>query len=108
MSQDLLKKLVSDSETYKSKITKTTAGGKAGTDSNVLQQSKKIRKEDKQKPAEKRVLGDKFKSIVKKMKVSTDKNLILEKNLKYLQTMKKKTKVSPNVAKYLMERLNTK
>jgi len=110
MSQELLKKMMLDSETYTARYKRDlqSQGAKAGK--GVAKASKKIQKAPKQKKAQagNKMIGDKFKSIIKKMKVSTDKNLILEKNLKHLQKLKQKSQVNANVTNYLMEKLQKK
>ena len=117
MSQELLKKLVSDSENYSSRYKKGLSNQGSNKLGQIHKKSKKIHKEAKAKTlkgtknankAGKGVLGDKFKNLVRKMKVSTDRNLILEKNLIHLAKLRKKTKVTGSVSSYLLEKLNQK
>jgi len=111
MSQELLKKLLLDSEAYTTRFKKDLLQtGNVSAGKGVAQKSKKIQKMTKQKKTQagNKMIGDKFKSIIKKMKVSTDKNLILEKNLKHLQKLKSKSKVADSVSSYLLEKLAQK
>lgn len=113
MSQELLKRLVLDSDNHSSKYKQkahdpTDKKAKMG----LIKNSKKLKKKEKstkeinQKSS--KILGEKFKSIIKKMKVSTDKNLILEKNLKHLSKIQERAKVAQSVLSHLIEKLPQK
>ncbi len=111
MSQELLKKLLVDSEAYSARFKKDLLQTvEVPKGKGAAKQSKKIQKLTKPKKAQagNKMIGDKFKSIIKKMKVSTDKNLILEKNLKHLQKLKSKSKVADTVSTYLLDKLAQK
>jgi len=114
MSHELLKAMVQDSELYCSKYKQELIPEETKAGKGVHQKSKKIKKEgkvNKKKNESKRgnqIVGDKFKSVIKKMKVSTDKNLILEKNIQHLKKMTQRSKVSGNVTNYLLEKLGQK
>ena len=99
-----------DSEAHTARFKRDLQGGSTKVRKGVSQASKKIQKTTKHQKTQagNKMIGDKFKSIIKKMKVSTDKNLILEKNLKHLQKLKQKSKVNSNVTNYLLEKLNKK
>lgn len=116
MSSDLLNRLVLDSDNssnkYKQSIKEQTRSGLARI--QKFEKSKKVKKFERIKSMQKvnkktsKALGDKFKSTFKKMKISTNKNLILEKNINYLNTLKEKSKISDVIANHLLERLSKK
>lgn len=115
MSQELLKKLLTDSENCcnKSKASSNARDQQQGLSKKTLMsQSKRIKKErhqtEKRNKKSKTVLSDKFKSLVKKMRISTDKNLILEKNLKHLSVLKERSKVAKSITNYLTKKMNSK
>jgi hypothetical protein len=113
MSQELLKRLVLDSESQSSKYTQKTNNAKSKTGKSILNDaSKKLKKKEKSlKEINKKyskILGDQFKSLVKKMKVSSDKNLILEKNLQHLSRMQQRGKVAESVISHLVEKVPQK
>jgi len=115
MSQELLKAMLKDSEDYCSRFKKELAPEETRAGKGLHHKSKNIKKEvkvvNKKKNGSKKenqVIGDKFKSVIRKMKISTDKNLILEKNIKHLRKITQRAKVNGNVASYLVEMLSKK
>ncbi len=111
MSQELLKTLLLDSEAYCTKFKKDlhVDSGKAGK--KVHEKSKKIKKEGKtariknQNTKKNQIISDRLKNVIKKMKISTDKNLILEKNINHLRKINQRAKVKENVSSFLVEKL---
>lgn len=112
MSNLLLKKLIDDSETYSQKFKstgeKSTGAPKTGMDPKSKKVKKKERSVSEIQKKSSKILGDTFKSTLKKMKVSTNKNLILEKNLDHFTKMQKKGKVAESVVSHLVEKLSKK
>jgi hypothetical protein len=109
MSSDLLKKILQDSESHTLKFRKAAEPVKPKWKPGVSRKSKNIKKEkpNPQSNSAKisKILGDRFKNTIKKMKVAGDKNIILEKNLKYLDRMRAKSKLADSVASHLLEKL---